>query len=240
MAHPSLKAELKPADEDGGELPLTISGCQLWLDPTDDSTINGGGDTPPAGLSTWLSKAPPSTTFTASSNMGWGFETKNGYPVVDGGENVLSGNVETGPFSTWTLFVVFNLKTLVDQMVLLGSAEADPVIKFIDDSGKFALRVELDLLPQLTSNAFFAELTWYQICITYDGATCSLYINGNGDVGDSVGSLSLPSDLVILADANFNWPILDGYLGDVILYNRGFSSTEVALLSNYLQVKWDI
>ncbi len=220
--------------------PASISNLQLWLDPTDNATISGGGNTPPAELSTWLSKAPPATTLTASNNMPWGFETKNGYPVVDGTGNVLSGNVETGPFSTWTLFMVFNLKTLVDQMVLLGSAEADPVIKFIEDSGKFALRVELELLPKLTSSAFFSELTWYQICIYFNGSTCFLYINGNGDNGDSVGSLSLPADLVILGDANFNWPILDGYLGDAILYNRALTASEIGNVSDYLQSKWDL
>lgn len=218
--------------------PASLSGLQLWLDPTDDQTIDGGGNTPPAELSTWLSKAPPATTFTASSNMLWGATTQNDNPVVDGVGNVLSGNVETGPFSAWTLFMVFNLKTLVDQMVLLGSAEADPVIKFIDDSNKFALRVELDLVPQLTSSSYFADATWYQICISFNGTVCTLYVNGVGDASDSVGALTLPNDLVILGDANFNWPILDGYLGDVLLYNRALTSTEIGTVSNYLQAKW--
>jgi len=217
--------------------PLKISGSQLWLDPTDNSTVNGGG-VPPETLASWVSKTSSGSTFSPSGSMDWGTVTKNHNPVIDGGTNVLSGSIENGPFSTWTLFVVFNIRDLVDKMVLLGSAEADPVIRFIDDSGKFALRVELDLVPQLTSNSFFDSDRWYQVCISFDGSTCFLYIDGVGDNGDSVSNLALPNELVILGDANFNWPTLHAWLGDVILYEHALSAAQVALISNYLQRKW--
>lgn len=217
--------------------PLNISGRQLWLDPTDNGSVNGGGP-PPETLNTWKNKVVLSPTFTASGGMPWGATTQNDNPIVEGSFNTLSGNLASAPFTTWTLFMVFNLRELVDQMVLLGGADEDPVIKFIDDSNKFALQIQKELVPILTSQTYFADSTWYQICISFDGTTCALYVNGIGDTSDSVEPLTLPQDIVILGDSNANWPVLNGYLGDVILYNSAFSSGQVTLMSNYLKRKW--
>lgn len=83
----------------------------------------------------------------------------------------------------------------------------------------------------------FSFNTWTNIVLTYDGSTIIVYKNGSSansasKSGSITNSLSIPFVIGAQFNANSgtNYPTdgFDGYIGQVLLYNRALSSSEVS------------
>jgi hypothetical protein len=91
-----------------------------------------------------------------------------------------------------------------------------------------------------------ATNTWYNIAITYDGATnYNVYLNGildggpiNPNYNGSLNTINTP--VYIGTQGSTTWGPLDGRIGILRLYNRALNATEIATNFNVVKSRFSL
>jgi hypothetical protein len=235
-------------------IPSVINGCRLWLDASDSSTITKDGSNK---VSQWNDKSIYGNNITQSTSANQPVflsNTLNGLPVVSfGGSNVFmssasgfgTNNSLSGP-ATMTVFYIYK-KTISTNGGVFGwglTANTLQAFGFYDD-GSLSAYAYAGANNYYTSTPSTA--TWYLSLYKKAGAavnTSSAFRNGV-DVSTSGHSVSNSN---INGTASFNlgrWSdyssnTLNGYIAEVIIYNRSLSTVETTQVESYLKSKWGI
>jgi hypothetical protein len=84
---------------------------------------------------------------------------------------------------------------------------------------------------ETSSNTSLSLNAWYFVSGTYNGATIAVYINGALDASVAqTGNPDTPSNPLFLGSGTSSLHLMSGQIGEILLYNRGISAAEIALM----------
>ena len=234
---------------DGG----SITDLQIWYDGADTSTYIPSA-TDEGQITQWTDKS----NFAHNANPNGG-TTKPTYENTDlqGGYGYLEfdGNDElsVNPFTAldgataWSMFVVANVTDLTTDSGLTGTENGDFRIR-IDANGATSLRADPTAFVYANAGAI-AENTWHLWSLIYDGSqTGTARLVGRLDktaltnyTGTPAASVTAGSGTMFIGRDGFDADYYhDGYIAEVIMFNRALNSTEYANVENYLSNKWGL
>lgn len=243
--------------------PLQITGCTLWLDAQDVSTITRDGsnlvsqwnDKSTSGLNMAQATGSFQPTFTTSGI--------NGKSAIDfdGTDNFLKNGTAGGGLTgtSGEVWMVYLLDSVAGACAGLASSDEATDNNFIVLQ---PLRNGTDLNVQINSNnagtanaargdTVEATATCYITRFKTDGTTWSMGVSGvtqtltivaGSNTGDWWGDIAGRDNLTIGAlvrNASPNGEIfMNGKIGEIIAYNNSFNDSKSITLFNYLLSKW--
>ena len=227
-------------------IPLSIPGCQLWLDAADASTITGT-----TSVTAWSDKS-------GNSNN----------PTIFGSPNITVGTINNvkamwfnGTSGTWGAFSNsgatvsgFAVGTMnsgtagYGRIIGLGNNPGNDAI----GSGFCSLLLRKDSTQGLCTRRFDTDYTYssytydtpFLASVIYDGTNGNLYINGAtiiqfGSTGNfGYSNYSVGCGIYSISENTIDtWK---GYVGEVILYRNALTTTQRQSIEGYLARKWGL
>jgi hypothetical protein len=245
--------------------PLSISGCELWMDAADTATISVSG----SAVTQWNDKSANARTFTQGTSGNRplsGTRTQNSLNVIDfdGSDDRL---VSTSSAATWNFlhngaeYTVFfaavkDGDSYTDLMGNNGNASANIGAAFSEaNSLRLAAFVSRGVsgdvvLYNVTSSSTVSGFHYWSAQAKPSDATVAnrsaiRYKNGsaitnNADTS-SVTASNASFDLTI-GDTKGNTTSLpfNGGLGEILLYNSYLSAGDMTKVNDYLAAKWGV
>jgi hypothetical protein len=250
--------------------PTNITGCQLWLDAADTSTISLSG----SAVTQWDDKSGNSRSFTqgtSGNRPASGTRSKNSLNVIDfdGGDFLSS----TAAASVWkflsdgtehTIFVVAASDNASLYGVTFGNANSGSTrgmhaAQFRDDPLNIGFWVTngtgfpgadvLDNRGSSWTTGTFVYITDRRKPSDGTAANRSLgQVNlgtafSNNTATNSPSASDPQNSIVVGATLNNSSVIsnqLDGAIGEIIIYNSYLSNTDTTRVQSYLASKWAI
>src|SRR6056300_440027 len=231
----------------------TLVDLQIWYDGADTSTYIPSA-TDEGQITQWTDKS----NFAHNANPNGG-AAKPTYENTDlqGGYGYLEfdGNDElsVNPFTAldgataWSMFVVANVTDLTTDSGLTGTENGDFRIR-IDANGATSLRADPTAFVYANAGAI-AENTWHLWSLIYDGSqTGTARLVGRLDktaltnyTGTPAASVTAGSGTMFIGRDGFDADYYhDGYIAEVIMFNKALGATEYANVENYLSNKWGL
>jgi hypothetical protein len=223
--------------------PTSISGCRLWLDGADATTLSLSGTI----VTQWRDKsgnANNTTTIGGSPTYTSNFINLNGSTTY-----LVGPYVNTTQFLTMFVVVTANFSqgdyNSYYRLLSIGSTgandyENDAYASILHAGGTNQLggyRNRQTNFATVTTNTLFI------IAVVYDGTNSTNYINGtSASVVSSTGtfgtsSYSIGRDVGNSFGAYTYWP---GTVGEVIIYNASLTATQRQQVEGYLAWKWGL
>lgn len=233
--------------------PTSISGCSLWLDAADSSTLTLSG----SNVTQWNDKSgngrnTSSVTGTPQLSYSGGFRSLPS--IYFGASSAFTGSISyTG--TTLTAFVVARVNTVANPLRFFS----------LGQSGRNDYASTSDIVVLTTGNAT-TELGWYRnyvsvgngsanvttiynspflYTLNVNGSTGVIVVNGNtaGPSTTSSGTTSGSFGYSTYAIGGGFTPTLGNYLGngfiaEIILYNASLTATQRQQVEGYLASKW--
>jgi hypothetical protein len=243
-------------------IPLSIPGCQLWLDAADSSTVAFSSG---SNISSWTNKGIVSTTATptrgASANQ-ITYVTVSGYPGVYINNNgsiqynastysqltVQSNFQDTADYS---VFAVVNLSNVTNggfQTIYLNSRGTSGETRSPNFGAGWSIEFNADGTNRMIDGAFIgtgrlqtalisssSALTAYTNSSVYGSAT-------NGVTRDStdVGPLPMIGGAFQILGTISDNRFATGYFHEILFYNSALTTTQRQTIEGYLSKKWGI
>lgn len=205
---------------------IVTDGLVLYLDAANRNSYPGTG-------SVWtdLSRSGINGTLTNMGSTGYS-SSNNGVIVFDGtNDYVLHNSLDLGTICSWGLWFKYN--NLSGTQVILGSNITNYYslfylsnIFYVNYNGSFA---------QLSYPTGLSVDTWYNVFLTRNGLTITVYLNGVSIGTMTGGSSSLSTIFAVIGAETTTRYYLKGNISNVSVYNRVLSSSEV--LQNYNATK---
>jgi hypothetical protein len=234
---------------DGG----TLADLQIWYDGADLSTyVPNAMDE--GQITQWTDKS--NFAHNANPNGGSAKPTyentvlQNGYGYLEfDGNDELSVNpfTELDGATAWSMFVVANVTDLTTDSGLTGTENGDFRIR-IDANGATSLRADPTAFVYANAGTI-TEDTWHLWSLIYDGSqTGTARLVGRLDktaltnyTGTPAASVTAGSGTMFIGRDGFDADYYhDGYIAEVIMFNRALSATEYGNVENYLSTKWGL
>ena len=161
------------------------------------------------------------------------FNSNNSGSIVFDGVNdyAIHNSLNLGTVCSWGLWVNYN--SLSGTQVLLGSNIANYYSLFYN-----GLTFYVNYAGSVGSLSYPTGLsanTWYNIFLTRNGSTITVYLNGNSIGTMSGGSPTLATIFSIIGAERTTVYFSNVKISNVLLYNRTLSASEV--LQNYNVIK---
>jgi hypothetical protein len=206
---------------------IITDGLVLYLDAANRNSYPGTG-------SVWtdLSRSGINGTLTNMGSTGYS-SSNNGVIVFDGtNDYVIHNSLDLGTVCSWGLWVKYN--TLSGSQVLLGSNIANYYSLFFL-STVFYVYYGGTGSAQLSYPTGLSANTWYNIFLTRNGLTITIYLNGVSIGTMTGGSSSLSTIFSVIGAERPGAYVFNGNISNVSVYNRALSTSEV--LQNYNALK---
>lgn len=159
------------------------------------------------------------------------YTTGSGKTIPTIGRGMLSVNNENGlfptgsnPFTAVLWAAQTGTRRVDDSVVLRYGNNNDLLISFHTDHAQIAFsntNIYITLEPEITHNRL------YHMCVTYDGATVTFYVDGSV-VGQADATLNIKQETPLKIGCDKYDPFA---VADVRIYNRALSASEVAALA---------
>jgi hypothetical protein len=214
-------------------IPLSIPGCQLWLDAADTSSLTLSGST----ITQWNDKSGNGRNGTLFQNYPTYTTNRVNFNGTQGLATSLSPstNIESG-------FVICGFTSVSSTNTLIGSG--------MNDLGGRQFRVnnaiqtiKQDIAGVLTSGTNLQNNTTYLCEYVNNGTILTHYLNGNsyasgGSVtytaGGNITSIGYRSAYSSYAEG------LYGYIQEVLVFNTALTTTQRQTIEGYLARKWGL
>lgn len=243
--------------------PTSITGCKLWLDASDTSTISLSG----SAVTQWNDKSGNGYNFTQSTSTNRpssGTRTQNSLNVIDfdGTNDSLSTSAAKSAFNflhsaASTIFIVLkqdavnNIKVIFSTGIQPYSSGDIGFFLYSNAPADYQMGVSNASTYISRINANFNETTARYDSIKSDptNGTASnrlkysksgaAFAGTNTDTGTITTSNST-NDLTLANANNGGFGPMDGWIGEVIVYDSILSDANITKLQNYLATKWAI
>jgi hypothetical protein len=235
----------------GTNTPLTIPGCQLWLDGADSSTITGT-----TSVTAWADKS--GMNYTMTNNQGTcsvSAASLNGLNTI----YVPSGaNLKLANFLFHTKFTTFIVGKADTGKLLIGGRFGTNNIVFYEYTGNDGLlavplpsgTTYLDVYDTVgLATRVVSNNTWFIWSIGYDNLTNNTAnphrINGiarttSAGSGSSIISSSSGTGSLYLNSVNGTGSYDSDYFAEIIHYNTTLTTTQCQTIEGYLARKWGL
>ena len=223
-----------------GFIPTSITGCALWLDGADSSTITGTSpvtqwrDKSVNNYSMTYTGSPTYRTTAALNNLGC--ITFNGTTSFNSGTDTMywSGFSISQPF---TVFVVCTKRLSSNanfSFVLEPSTSSGSVILY----GGLQLKMYAGSADQYTNPILtFVANSTYVYSAVFNGASSLLAYAGNATSSLNPGTASWPG---LYLGRDWGGTYDSGDYGEIIFYSGALSTTERQQVEGYLAQKWGL
>lgn len=244
-------------------VPTSIAGCKLWLDASDTATISLSG----SAVTQWDDKSGNGYNFaqgTSANRPSSGTRTQNSLNVIDfdGTNDRLTTTAAKSAFnflhsSTSTIFLVLKQDTVNNIKSILNtglqSFYANEIGFFIWSNTPSTYTIGASNSTDLVSeiNAGFNETTARYDSIKSDpaNATASNRLKYSKSGGAFSGTNTY-SNTVTTSNSSQNFTLantetvgttpMDGWIGEVIIYDSILSDPDITSVQSYLAAKWAI
>ena len=234
--------------------PRSTSGCQLWLDGSDSTTI-----TTVTGVSQWNDKSGNAYNLTQGNTSLQPTRTENLLNFLSN-YNMNIPQAAVNNLSTWSLFFVIN-PISSSNWIMVKQKDGQNTYNVLSmtyntnsggngetGSTGFLYWRSLNHAGQLVSTAALTTST-LQICnLTYDGTNLYFYKNGLLEKTTS-GTFAIQNDtsannytlgVWIQSGGFINSGVTNFRLGEILVYNTFLNTTQRQQLESYLAQKWGI
>jgi hypothetical protein len=236
-------------------VPTSITGCRLWLDASDTSTINSGAGIAAGGeVATWGDKSGNAIMV---GNLGgtqctWNYSL-NKLPAVLMNKPFIGG-FGSGSLTNFqhTTFIVTLLNSTPTagfpcfQMATNGTTTPTNALNALDVSTTFRTTIITGGTSYPATRPASALSTPFLWRSTYDGIN-TLTIRRNSDSADIASSIlgtGMPTTNATsfyiggrFNDSTATWP---GHISEIIVYNTVLSPANALLVERYLARKWGL
>jgi hypothetical protein len=222
--------------------PLSITGCQLWLDAADSSTITFGTG---SSVASWRDKA--NNYAVANSSASYRPVYSQGTIRFDGVTSISYLDIPTLTIGSSTFsifFVARNTSTTTDP----GNASSPQIFWPLSGNGSGALSINGWISTNIQGvnnniNSTLLKNQYYLFSYTF-GVTTNveqLYVNGTSVGTYSKGS-AYTSSLYRIGAINTSSQqfSFDGNIGEILVYNTALTTSERQRIEGYLSQKWGL
>lgn len=222
--------------------PGSISGLALWLDASDLSTITASS----GAVSQWNDKSGNArhvSQGTASFQPTTGSSTLNGLNVIsfDGSNDNLRTSNGALQLATLTCVALIRSNTVFRSLVGVSqeaTTHTNPFWRwtiFHNETSTMAIR-----LNGTNVVGFSSAGTDVPRILVLDTGVGDLWLNGIRSIDTTGVTLTYPNSTpFIIGSTAANDTALNGYVAEIIIYDKSLSATERTLVSNYLINKWN-
>lgn len=232
--------------------PLTIPPlARAWFDFSDQATITSSSN----NASSVKDKAGTIYSLSQGTTINQpktGTRTHNGLNVLDfDGNDFMQFNLNTAVSSPFTIFIIGQYDTSSTQQSLIGRQTSAI-------AGQFVIRKEVNsttfnsflfgsggqsssaVIPQAVGNL---NPNIHQVNFSGVGSSAINYsLNGSAAyVGANINGYdnTVATSLVIGSNSNTSGS-LDGWIGEIIIYDRVLTSDQILFINRYLSKKWGV
>ena len=220
--------------------PTNISGCQVWFDAADASTIIA----PTGTVTAWVSKGAATMTATASGTASPTYTKYNGFPGI--AFNGTTTKMLTGTISsfatTGTTWIAVSVNfspvsaTLPpDASVVMASQGAGPErgIRYDSTTSATSYSINSGTLRQDTGNNTNGIRGFIDTAAAFNA-----YTNGTNTASNTtaVTFQAGSNQGLVMGQWNVGW--LNGFIFELLIYNRDLTITEYQQVEAYLAQKW--
>lgn len=226
------------------EIPLTEPGCVLWMDAADTSKITTSSN----AVSLWKDKSSSQNNASqgvAANQPLSGTRTHNGLNVIDfdGVNDFLQFSRNTALSAPFTVFVFGQYDTSTIINAIFGRQTAAI-------NGQFVIRKETSAVFNSflfgsgggSSINFPGNLSPNIHCVYFqNGGAINYSINNGAFLAGATTTgydNAVATPLVVGAANNSGSDPFDGFVGEIIVYNRVLVSSEIIKINRYLANKW--
>ena len=211
--------------------PRSITGCVLWLDAADSSTVTGT-----APITAWTDKSGAGRTVTLTSAPTYGTTFQHGNKTMYFSNNTVTSSIAsavgTGDF---TLVAVWYQSSAGTNSVLsLGTvASSSQSLGFSGNKYNFYQYGDAN-----ESDYSATTPSWVVQIGTRIGSVKKVYINGNvGTIPSSTSYNASVTTITIGKGDNF---AITGEIGEILVYTGTMSDASRQQLESYLTQKWGL
>jgi len=215
--------------------PLTIPGCQLWLDAADSSTTTSIT----SGI--WTDKSGNNyNTSYVSGGSGFTLGTINTLPAVTfpGGANkVLTASVPTSTTSGFSIFFIASTSASSGTNTRY-IANLTSTLQIYTISGTNTVASYVGATFPSTSLTISTGVPFI-LSLTVSSSTFSQWINGtaNSSTGTTVSTSG--STIVIGGSGSYTTDLVfAGQIGELMIFNTALTTTQRQTIEDYLAKKW--
>lgn len=221
--------------------PVDISGCQLWLDAADSSSITLSG----SNVTAWVDKSGNGNNTTIRGIPTLATVSGNKYINLTSGSAGFNGSISiTGnTVSTFAVIIIPANATNAARIVSLGNtADLDynsisRVILYLPFSAD--IRTYRNGIIATISNTASTTIPRI-VAAVYDNTNGYVYLNGNSSSGASNGTFAISAYGVGINARYTDGEYFTGYVGEVIVYNTAVTNSQRIQIEAYLAQKWNI
>lgn len=212
--------------------PLSISGCQLWLDGADPI---GTGLLPSNGatVSTWVDKSGNSNSLTAVGTPTYISASSSIY--LNGSSYLQNTNFNS---TAYTLFIV-SRQISGNGPLYTNNTTSNGYTGFFPNYTGVSFLIQADNNWIITPGSPFANGTTYLYSIQYDSSNnINLWYNGNNTptITGTAGTITRNQFILGKRDGDY----MTGNIFEVIQYKTSLTTTQRQTIETYLARKWGI
>jgi hypothetical protein len=239
--------------------PTQISGCALWLDASDNTTISYSSG---YNVSTWGDKSGNGSTGSSigfSGSTVWSSNSLNGYATIvfDGSTGSIAGSITGNTGTKAMIFVVASMEATYssqgspypNQYGRIVSLASSGILDYNTPSAATFLRFNYAQAVsgyRNSTNLSSANITYgvpfIGVCL-WDGSSNYVYVNGTAASGvASSGSFAYYTYNIGRTAGSALQPdsIWKGNISEVIVFNTVLSSFQRQQIEGYLANKWGL
>lgn len=232
-----------------GVVGVPRTGLKVWLDASDADTI-----TVVTGVSEWEDKSGTGNTVTQATEVNqptYATDVQNGLNCIQFDTSswwlTKSSPTDVMGLSAMTIFIVStaaqtgSLRQVFGCWLPGGDNKSWRVIKDANTANRrimLSTNGSTDSLS-ITANAGSTN-TFYLTTVKMNATTTSISHAGTTASGATPGATATKTAALIVGGQEGNTALWDGYVGEILFYNRALTAEEVASVTLYLTNKWDL